>query len=110
MTDPTHTTGASSADVIDIRPDRFLRAMRDTGDWAASLKASGMSQTEAASLCREDRTFDQSVIECQLEYWDEHLTKTVNCAIAKLQGHKETSLQAMRKQAYTALNQRHPRR
>ncbi len=57
--------------VVDIRPERFLRAMRETGDWNASCKAAGLESADAANLCNTNAQFDRSMVECLMEYLEE---------------------------------------
>jgi len=57
-----------TGEVIDLRPDRFLREMRDHGDLARACRNSGMSYTEFNDLCKSNIKFDRAQVECFLQY------------------------------------------
>ena len=61
-------------DVVDVRPDRLLREMREHGNQNRACQASGMTETEFDDLCRSNLKFDRAQVECQLEYFEDHLT------------------------------------
>lgn len=84
-------------DVIDVRPDRYLREMREHGDKAKALAASGMSQVEFHSRCVDHVEFDRAQIECHLEYLEDHIQTLVR-----------RLLRATRNAAYSMLEARHP--
>ena len=69
-------------DVIDARPDRFLREMREHGDWAKACKNAGFTLDEMKQLCIENAQFDLTQVECQLEYNEESLTTEIAKKIA----------------------------
>ena len=83
-------------DVIDVRPDRFLREMRDHGDWTKACQASGMNIKELNDLCRSSIKFDRSFVECHLEFLEE-----------KAQAGMQKRLKAARVLAYKQLEARH---
>ena len=85
------------SNIIDIRPDRFLREMRDHGDWNKACQNAGMSITELNNLCRANIKFDRAFVECHLEYLEE-LT----------QAGMRKRLEAARTLAYEQLAGRHP--
>lgn len=70
-------------DVIDARPDRFLREMRDHGTWAKACELSGLSPFEAKRLCTENPKFDLAQVECLLEFSEEFFTQMVEEVIAE---------------------------
>ena len=82
--------------VVDIRPDRFLREMREHGDKLKALTASGMSQAEFDSICSSNIKFDRAQVECHLEYFEDHL----NTWMRKY-------LRGVRAAAYVMLEARH---
>jgi hypothetical protein len=83
--------------IIDIRPDRFLREMREHGDWNKACQVSGMSIKELNDLCRSNIKFDRSFVECHLEFLEE-----------QAQAEMQRRLQAARTLAYKQLAERHP--
>ena len=83
-------------DVVDVRPDRFLREMREHGDWNKACQASGMTIIELNDLCRSNIKFDRAFIECHLEYLEE-----------KSQAEMQKRLKAARTYAYVQLEARH---
>ncbi len=83
-------------DVVDVRPDRFLREMREHGDRFKALAASGMSQSEFDGICSTNIGFDRAQVECHLEYLEDQL----QTQIRKL-------LRATRNAAYSMLEARH---
>ncbi len=64
-------------DVVDVRPDRFLREMRDHGDVVKALAASGMSRVEFDTLCSDNLKFDHAQVECQLEFFEDEIQTRV---------------------------------
>jgi hypothetical protein len=58
-------------DVVDVRPDRFLREMREHGDWNKACQTSGMTVAELNTLCRENIKFDRAFVECHLQYLED---------------------------------------
>ena len=58
-------------DVVDVRPERLLREMREHGDFSKACQASGMSIVELNTLCRTNIKFDRSFVECHLEFLEE---------------------------------------
>ena len=83
-------------DVVDVRPDRFLREMREHGDWNEACQRSGMTLAELNDLCRSNIKFDRSFVECHLEYLEE-----------KAQAEMHRRLVAARTFAYKRLEARH---
>lgn len=63
----------SESNVVDLRPDRFLRAMRESGDFAGAAECAGFTVPDAEELCRDTPKFDLAVIECHLEFLEEQL-------------------------------------
>lgn len=58
-------------DVVDIRPDRFLREMREHGNADMACKAAGLPQAELEDLCRVNAQFDHAQVECYLEFMED---------------------------------------
>ena len=84
-------------DVIDVRPDRLLREMREHGDWEKACRLAGMTMKELNDLCRSNIEFDRAFIECHLEYLEE-----------KSQAEMQKRLKAAHTLAYKQLAERHP--
>ena len=84
-------------DVIDVRPDRFLREMREHGDWNMACHKAGMTLVELNDLCRSNIQFDRAFVECHLEYLEE-----------KAQAEMQQRLKAAHTLAYKHLAERHP--
>jgi len=70
-------------EVIDTRPDRFLREMREHGTWAKACEAAGFNPGEMEQLCTKNAQFDLTQVECLLEYNEEFLTTRVERVIAE---------------------------
>ena len=83
-------------DVVDVRPDRFLREMRDHGDWNKACQRAGMTLIELNDLCRSNIKFDRAFVECHLEYLEE-----------QAQAGMQMRLTAARTLAYKHLDARH---
>jgi hypothetical protein len=96
-----------TADIVDIRPDRFLRVMRDTGDWYESCKQSGMTSEEVSMLCQDNPKYDLATIECQLEYHEEQMIKVTEQAIERLRVERTERFNALRQQAMHDFHARH---
>ena len=96
-----------SADVVDMRPDRFLRAMRDTGNWAKACEAAGLTSEEVSKLC-ENPKFDLASVECQLEYHEEQIIETTEAAIAGARADRVTAIRVLRETAIEQYRARHP--
>ena len=84
------------SNVVDIRPDRFLRELRDYGDVNKACDAAGLPFSELTSLCVANIQFDRAYVACYLEYLEEAMQ-------AEVQRH----LVVVRTLAYTALEARH---
>lgn len=97
-----------SADVIDMRPDRFLRAIRDGGSWTETCKKAGFLTGEVEALCAENVKFDLSVVECQLEYHEEQMIKATEALIASARLNQKTVIAGLRKTALGQWRERHP--
>ena len=102
-------------DVIDARPERFLREMREHGTWAEASKAAGLTLDEVEQLCAENPKFDLTQIECRLEYVEESLTTEVEKVIteakrriAKARTALAGGIAAYRVAAMAAYRKRHP--
>jgi len=88
--------GGNMGDVVDVRPDRFLREMREHGDWNKACQRSGMTIAELNDLCRSNIKFDRSFVECHLEFLEEFA-----------QAEMRKRLAAARTLAYEQLESRH---
>jgi hypothetical protein len=83
-------------DVVDIRPDRYLRELREHGDKLKALTASGMSQAEFDNICSNNVKFDRAQVECHLEFIED----SIQAQVRKL-------LRVTRAAAYAMLEVRH---
>ncbi len=84
-------------EIVDVRPDRFLREMREHGNVVRALAASGMSRAEFDNLCSSNLKFDRAQVECHLEFIEDQ----VQAQVRKL-------LRATRTAVYSMLEARHP--
>ena len=79
-------------EVVDVRPDRFLRAMRDTGDFGKAAEAAGLAVEEAEELCKTNPKYDLAVIDCHLEWLEDRLGEQMRAHLkaareAHMKGH-----------------------
>ncbi len=84
-------------DVVDVRPDRYLREVREHGDTVKALAASGMSRVEFDDVCANNIKFDRAQIECHLEFIEDQLQTQVR-----------RLLRATRTAVHAMLAKRHP--
>lgn len=94
--------------VVDIRPERFLRAMRDTGDWAASCMAAGIDSTDAANLMLTDVGFDRCVIECLKEHYEEKAIEEREATIKSAHLFYEKKMMSIKESLDNDFYARHP--
>lgn len=94
--------------VVDIRPERFLRAMRETGDWNASCKAAGLDSADAANLCNTNAQFDRSMVECLKENLEEKAIVEREAAIAAAHGFFAKKIGILNDKIEADFNERHP--
>ena len=84
-------------EVVDVRPDRFLREMREHGDANRACEAAGLAKSELEDLCRSNIKFDRTQVEIHLEYLEDNFRKQLRL-----------HLKAARDALYTQLKARHP--
>jgi hypothetical protein len=66
-------------EVVDVRPDRFLREMREHGQVNTACKNARMPREELEALCQTNAEFDRAQIDCYLEFMeDAMMTETRN--------------------------------
>lgn len=94
-------------DVVDVRPDRFLRAMRDTGDWAKSCEQANLTSDEVSALCGNPK-YDLAVVECQLEHHEERLIEATEKVIEQARAQRQERINTLREQAMAGFRSRHP--
>ena len=94
-------------ELIDVRPDRFLRAMRETGDWTEACKQAGMTDAEVESLCAKNPKFDLAQVECQLEFIEDRLLRVMTEGVAKVKTIYDRRITETRDQAMEAYRNRH---
>ncbi len=85
-----------TGEVIDLRPDRFLREMREHGSLVKACANSGMSHAEFDDLCRSNIKFDRAQVECYLEHFEDTVMADA-----------QQMLKAARDQAYAELRAMH---
>lgn len=85
-----------TGEVIDLRPDRFLREMREHGSTDQACMNSGMSYAEFEDLCKSNIKFDRAQVECFLE----HIEDKIMTVARKRLGDARTKV-------YAQLRQRH---
>ena len=95
-------------DIIDARPDRFLRAMRETGDWDKACEQSGMTTAEIEEICRENSKYDLAIIECQLEFVEEQMIEATEKIIEKARQQRTLRLAQLRETSLADFHTRHP--
>ena len=64
-------------DLIDARPDRFLKEIRKHGTWERACALSGMTMAEADDLCNTNAEFDLAQVEAQLQFAEEAMVSAV---------------------------------
>jgi len=89
-------------DVIDMRADTFLRAMRETGSWEASCKQAGMTSEEVEELCKDSK-YDLAQIECQLQFIEDLYGVTLE----KLKSDSKIQLKNLRDTSMNSYRERH---
>jgi hypothetical protein len=94
-------------EVIDTRPDRFLREMRETGKWAEACDRSGMSNAEAEALCQSNPKFDLAQVECQLENHEEQLIAVAEQGVEKIRTVMKARVHEIRTNALAIYRLRH---
>ena len=94
-------------DVVDTRPDRFLREMREHGTWAVACKKSGLTRNEVEQLCVDNARFDLAQTECQLEYHEEIIVKATEQAIEAARKQRDIRVSQLRDTAMQAYRKRH---
>lgn len=85
-----------SGEVIDLRPDRFLREMREHGSLLRACENSGIPVREFNDLCASNIKFDRAQVECFLEYFEDVIMSEARKRLGKV-----------RVTAYAELQQRH---
>ena len=94
--------------VVDFGPARFLRAMRDTGDWNASCVVSGIASEEAANRCNTNAKFDRSMVEALKENLEEKCIEEREAAIMAAHGFFVKKLGILHDKLEADFNERHP--
>lgn len=97
-----------SADVIDMRPDRFLRVLRDTANWAEACEKAGYSPDEVEALCAANAKFDLSQVECQLQFHEEKIIEATEAAITTARANRDTRIASLREGSLAEWRSRHP--
>ena len=58
-------------EIVDVRPDRFLREMREHGSVDTACGNAGMLRADLEDLCRVNAKFDHAQVECYLEFMED---------------------------------------
>jgi len=58
-------------EIVDVRPDRFLREMREHGSVDTACRNAGMPRADLEALCRANAQFDHAQVECYLEFMED---------------------------------------
>ncbi len=107
-----------SAEIIDVRYDRFLRELRDTGSWKIASVRAGLTEDEIQARCEEIPKFDLAQVECSLEHSEEFMitsteksiagaTATFNRQMEKARDHMKTQVMEMKETAHQKFRIRH---
>jgi hypothetical protein len=96
-----------TADVIDVRPDRFLRALRETGSWDEACRQSGLTVDEVTQMCVDNKKFDLAQTECHLEHVEETLLGAIETAAVQAHAKLELKMSGLREAAMEAVDRRH---
>ena len=94
--------------VVDIRPDRLLRELRETGSLEIAAEKAGMSMDEVTGLMAQNRKFDLSCIECFLEYNEEQVIGIIQASITDALTNMVKLLAETRHSFYTDFHARWP--
>ena len=84
-------------DVVDVRPNRFLREMREHGEVDTACKAAGLPRAELEDLCRVNAKFDHAQVECYLEFMEDVMMAETRKRLGRI-----------RMSCHNALQSRHP--
>ncbi len=68
-------------DIIDIRPEFFLKQIREHGDIKIAMEKAGLSEPEMDDLLLDHPKFSRTVVECICEYHEDNIL--TQCASAK---------------------------
>jgi molybdenum-dependent DNA-binding transcriptional regulator ModE len=93
-------------DIIDLRADRFLRAMRATGSWDQACAESGLSYNEAEDIFKNPE-LDLAQVEAQLEYINHKLHTALADMIDKAERDLAQKLAKLREEAMGYYRDRH---
>jgi len=73
-----------TGEVIDLRPDRFLREMREHGSLSRACENSGISVAEFNDLCASNIKFDRAQVECFLQYMEDEIMTEARKRLGKV--------------------------
>lgn len=94
-------------ELVDARPDRFLREMRASGDWDIACERSGLTTDEAEALCAANPQFDLAAVECQLKHIEESIDKEINDILQEVYKSREVLIRSSRELAMKMYKARH---
>lgn len=72
------------AEVIDVRPDRFLRELRDGKNITEATEAAGMTTVELNDLITVNPPFALAARECIAEHAEENMQIMANSAVKQI--------------------------
>ncbi len=94
-------------EVTDIRPARFLEAMKAYGNWDEACKKSGMTIDEVEALCQSDKDFDLAQVEATLQKVEEKMNNATYAAIEKARLDVAENYEKIKQDALQKCRERH---
>jgi hypothetical protein len=70
--------------VEDVRPDEFLRGLRETGDVGATCKKIGWTEAEFRVHCDTNPQFDRTQVETYLEYIEDAIMASARMRLERI--------------------------
>ena len=92
-------------DVVDVRPARYLREMRNHGSSNLAISNSGMSRAALEDLCRVDPQFDHAQVEAYLDFIEEATLTEAHKCLGRIRASYHTALQARHPGIFNALEE-----
>lgn len=92
-------------DVVDVRPVRFLREMRNHGSAALACKNAGMPLVALEEKCRADPKFDHAQIEAYLDFMEDGMLTEMYKRLGRIRASCHNALQARHPGIFNALEE-----